>query len=204
MNIQVLQFHRLFFPYNKISEVPIKEIQQALIFLFKMHGIPLFIKVDNGRPFGDPKLELIPVLALWLIGLGIQVIWNKPKTPQENAKVERGQRTLANWTEYHKLQNATELQAKLWEQTDFYNCDFPIRKFQSKTRIKRYPLLFQVIRQWDPSTFDFNKIIKFLAKGSWERKVSKQGQISLYGQRLSISTKFKYQMISIRLDADKN
>ena len=39
-------------------------------FYLQNQGIPYWIKVDNGRPLGDPRLELIPPLALWLIGLG--------------------------------------------------------------------------------------------------------------------------------------
>ena len=105
MNFQGWLYHRPFFPYKKISEVPLHEIQRALIVIFKSHGIPDWIKVDNGRPFGDPQMELIPPLALWLIGLGIQVIWNRPGTPQDNAKVERSQGVMARWTEYAKSKN---------------------------------------------------------------------------------------------------
>jgi hypothetical protein len=56
--------------------------------VFKTFGVPSWIKVDNGRPLGDPQLEIIPPLALWLLCLGIKVIWNRPATPQDNAKVK--------------------------------------------------------------------------------------------------------------------
>lgn len=88
-------------------------MQGELITIFKNHGAPDWIKVDNGRPFGDPKLELIPPLALWLIGLGIKVIWNRPATPQDNAKVERSQGVMGRWTEYTKCKDTFELQDRL-------------------------------------------------------------------------------------------
>ena len=38
-------------------------------------------------------------LALWLIGLGIEVIWNPPRCPQANGVVERSQGTGKRWAE---------------------------------------------------------------------------------------------------------
>ncbi|MCB9047960.1 MAG: hypothetical protein H6556_00920 [Lewinellaceae bacterium] len=37
------------FPYKKISEVPVRQVQQALITVFKDWGVPKWIKVDNGK-----------------------------------------------------------------------------------------------------------------------------------------------------------
>lgn len=180
------------------------KIQSELITIFKNFGIPDWIKVDNGRPFGDPKLELIPPLALWLIGLDIKVIWNRPATPQDNAKVERSQGVMGRWTEYRKSKNVFELQIRLWKEADFHNYHFPIRRKAKRTRIELFPKLLHTGKNWNPANFQLNRVLVFLEKGHWERKVSSNGQISFYGQRLSVGIQYKHQKVSIKLNPIKN
>lgn len=172
--------------------------------VFKIWGIPKWIKVDNGRPLGDPQLELIPPLALWLIALGIVVIWNRPKTPQDNAKVERGQGVLAKWTEFEKCQDTFALQVRLWEEAQFYNYHFPIRRLKHKKRIEVFPQLGFTGKCWNPADFDIQRALNFLAKGTWERKVSVNGQFSHYGNRFNVGTTYKHQRISIKLSPKDN
>jgi len=71
MSFQEWLYNPAFFPKKKISEVGVKLIQQHLIKIFENMGMPQNIKVDNGRPFGDPLMELISPLALWLTGWGL-------------------------------------------------------------------------------------------------------------------------------------
>jgi hypothetical protein len=162
------------------------------------------IKADNGRPIGDPGLEVIPVLSLWLIGLGIPVCLNRPKMPQDNAKVERSQRTLANWTEYRKCKNVSDLQKKLTQETSFYNFHFPIRRWKNQKRIERFPNLKHTGQKWEEVTFELNRVLIFLSKGYWMRKVSSFGQISLYGVRYQVSSKYKGTLVSINLCSSTN
>lgn len=175
-----------------------------MITIFKNHGIPSWIKVDNGRPFGDPKLEIIPVLALWLIGLGIKVIWNPPATPQDNGKVERSQGVMGRWTEYKKCKNNFELQLRLWKEADFHNYHFPIRRLNKKTRYQLFPKLAHTGKEWNPANFKIKRVLILLAKASWERKVSTTGQVALYGLRFSVGLAYKHQKISIKLNAREN
>jgi transposase InsO family protein len=175
-----------------------------LILIFKTRGVPECIKVDNGRPFGDPKLELIPPLALWLIGLGIKVIWNRPATPQDNAIVERSQGVMGNWTEYNTCKDTFELQLRLWKEAEFHNLHFPIRRKGNKTRIELFPQLLHIGTEWNPANFKLNRALIFLAKGDWQRKVSALGQVSIYGQRFSVGTQYKHQKVSVKLNPRKN
>lgn len=170
-----------------------------LISIFKNWGVPKWIKVDNGRPFGDPKMETVPALALWLIALNIQMIWNKPRTPQENAKVERCQGTLGKWTEYKRCKSTFDLQARLWEESEFYNFDFPIARRQNQKRITLFPKLGHTGRFWNPADFKIQRVLNFLSNGCWERVVSSVGQTNLYGHVLQIGTQYKNQRISIKL-----
>jgi hypothetical protein len=172
--------------------------------VFKTFGVPSWIKVDNGRPLGDPQLEIIPPLALWLLCLGIKVIWNRPATPQDNAKVERSQGVMSKWTEYTKCKDTFALQVRLWEEADFYNYHFPIKRQRGKKRIELFPKLAHTGKHWDPSNFKLNRALIFLAKGNWERKVSLVGQTAFYGQRFAIGMAYKHQKVSIKLNPNKN
>src|SRR3954468_9301443 len=97
MNTPVLCSRQRFFPHYHISEVEVTVLQQTMKQLFEQWGLPSYIRVDNGKPFGDPQRCSVPELALWLIGLGIEVVWNRPRTPKDNAKVERMQATTSRW-----------------------------------------------------------------------------------------------------------
>jgi transposase InsO family protein len=180
------------------------EVQSALITVFKNWGIPRWIKVDNGRPFGDPQLELIPPLSLWLIGLGIKVIWNKPRCPQQNAKVERSQDTMARWTDSEKCKDYFDLQLRLWEQAHFYNYHFPLRAFKNITRIEVFPKLIHSARNWNPNALSLEPILAFLSKGTWKRSVSKVGQINMYNRKFSVGMAYKGQRVSIKLCPIRN
>jgi transposase InsO family protein len=175
-----------------------------LITIFARWGVPKRIRVDNGRPFGDPRLELVPPLALWLIGLGIPVIWNDPGRPQQNAKVERCQGVMGRWTGLSQCANVEELQERLHRQAHFYNYHFPIRRRNRQKRIELYPELAHTGRPWNPATFELDNVLAFLAEGNWERKVSANGQVSIYGQRLVVGMKYKHQKVSIKLDPAEN
>lgn len=172
--------------------------------IFKKWGLPKWIKVDNGRPLGDPQKELIPVLALWLIGLGIKVIWNRPYMPQDNAKVERCQNTLSIWTEYEKCQNGLELQERLLEQAHFYNYHFPIRRLNKQKRIEAFPNLADTGKSFRKADFRVQPILDFLSQGNWERSVNTNGQIVIYGQRFSVGKKYHHQRVSIKLCPKSN
>jgi len=182
----------------------VKEVQSALITVFKTWGIPKWIKVDNGRPFGDPQLELIPPLSLWLIGLGIKVIWNTPRCPQQNAKVERAQGVMAKWTEFRKCKDTFDLQLRLWQEANFYNYNFPIRTLNNKTRKEYFPNLAFTGQKWNPKNLKLNRVLAFLSKGNWKRTVSKVGQIPMYNKRFSVGVAYKHQRISISICPNQN
>jgi len=132
------------------------------------------------------------------------VVWNKPRTPQQNAKVERSQGVLGNWTEYRKCKNAWELQLRLWKEADFHNSHFPISRKKYKKRIELFPNLQYTGKEWNPRNFQLQRVLDFLSKESWERKVSKLGQVSIQGKRYSVGAIYKEQMVNCKLCAVNN
>lgn len=179
-------------------------MQQNFLRAFKTVGLPKCVKVDNGRPLADPQRQTVPVLALWLLALGIEVVFNRPRTPQDNAKVERAQGVLSNWTEWRKCSDRFALQIRLWEEADCHNIHYRVSRLGLKTRAEVFPDLLRSPRLFDPEDFDPQRAIDFVAKGSWERDVSKQGQFTFWGQRLQAGIKYAHQRISLKLNPKTN
>lgn len=172
--------------------------------ILNRHGKPQCIKVDNGRPFGDPQRQSITPLALWLAAFGIKIILNRPRTPQDNAKVERSQRVMSDWTEWQKCEDYIELQHSLWQEADFHNLHYPVSRLKGKRRIEVFPHLLASSKPFDPNDFDPQRSIDMLTSGSWEREVSTNGQFSFWGQRLSVGKAFAHQTISIKIEPKAN
>src|SRR4030095_6276268 len=66
--------------------------------IFARWGLPEALRVDNGEPWGTWS-DLPPQWSLWVMGLGIEMIWNPPGKPQDNGVVERSHRTQQNWVD---------------------------------------------------------------------------------------------------------
>ena len=75
-------------PHRRWEHVPVHAIQAMFRHVFVRWGLPDRVRVDNGYPWGSSR-DLPPELALWLIGLGVEPIWNPPAQPTRNPKVER-------------------------------------------------------------------------------------------------------------------
>jgi transposase InsO family protein len=72
--------------------------------LSSVGGVPQHIRVDNGIPWGQE--DGLPFsLALWLIGVGVDMIWNHPRRPQENGVIERFNGVLEQWGEPEQCPN---------------------------------------------------------------------------------------------------
>jgi hypothetical protein len=166
-------------------------------------GLPLSIKVDNGRPFGDPKRDGLPILAMWLIGLGINVIRNRHRTPQDNAKVERCQGTLGKWTEYKKTNTTEELKQVLTREADFYNYTFRDRRRNNTTRLERHPCLNHSGRHFKSGQFNEARVVAFVSKGEWIRSVSSVGQVYITGQKFSVGIQYSQRQVRVRLDPEQ-
>ena len=106
-------------------------MQQAVRAAFARWGLPRRLRVDNGKPWGSWS-DLPPALALWLIGLGVDVSWNDPRRPQQNGVVERSQGTSKRWAEPQACQTVAELQARLDEDDQLQRERYPLAQGQAR------------------------------------------------------------------------
>jgi transposase InsO family protein len=70
-------------------------VQARLEAVFRHHGLPEAIYVDNGSPWGGGQPGQWTPLRLWLLKLGIETIHSRPYHPQGRGKNERFHRSLA-------------------------------------------------------------------------------------------------------------
>jgi len=86
------------FAAARFNQVPAARTQAALRKAFMTWGLPGALRVDNGPPWGSAG-DLPTDMALWVLGLGVQMIWNPPRQPRHNGVVERFQGVGQCWLE---------------------------------------------------------------------------------------------------------
>lgn len=159
--------------------------------------------MDNGLPFAVPGSDVIPLLALWLIGLGTDVLWNRPRQPTDNAKVERMQGVTAHWAEPQHCASMEVLQEHLDEVADLQRSRYRVRRLGGRTRSEAYPGLLAGGRAYQEEAFDPERVLRFLSQGHWVRRVNQVGQIDFYGQRFSLGRRYRRQQVCLQLDPDE-
>lgn len=93
-------------------DVPARATPEALRRAFSRRGLPARIRVDNGYPWASTG-DLPTEPGLWLIGLGVGLVADRPRRPQDNGAVEDTQGTGKRWAEPPRCRSAAELQRRL-------------------------------------------------------------------------------------------
>jgi hypothetical protein len=119
--------------------VPLEAVRTKLIEVFKRWGRCGAMRVDNGEPLGAPQPNTTSPLALWLIGQDVDMIFNKPRCPQANAKVERMQEISARWAELHNAHDCFDLQSRLDQAACFHREQFKVSWLGGRTRLAVFP-----------------------------------------------------------------
>jgi hypothetical protein len=191
-------------PQGSWQKVPPAEIQELFRRVFTRWGLPQAVRVDNGYPWGTPR-DLPTELALWLIGLGVEVIWNPPAQPRENPKVERCQGVADAWAEPHTCAGPAQLNDHLDWTCQIQRHDYP--SIHGASRVDKFPQLMNPRRSYQPSQepglWKLDRVDQWLSQGVWVRRVGKTGVISMYGHRRSLGRTYCGQEVVVRFDAAK-
>jgi hypothetical protein len=165
--------------------------------------MPGRLRVDNGKPWGSWS-DLPPALALWLIGLGIDLIWNDPGCPQQNGVVERSQGTAKRWAEPQTCQTAAELQARLDE------VDRLQREAYPEPATSRWALFAELARGGRPyrpddeaGSWDLGRVREHLGGYLVPRRVDGQGKVSVYNRNLYVGTLHRGKDVWVMYDAEQ-
>lgn len=105
---------------------------------FRLYGLPLEIRSDNGPPFASQGLFGLTRLSVWWMRLGIGHQRIAPGHPEQNGQHERMHRTLKAETTRPARQNALLQQERFEEFREEYNHDRPHEALEGKTPASIY------------------------------------------------------------------
>jgi hypothetical protein len=147
--------YRRSFPPSVWNQVLPAVVQNYFRQMFAGWGLPTCLRLDNGLPWANWN-DLPMVLALWLVGLGIDLIFNPPRQPQRNGVVEKSQDTGQRWSEPHTCRTVQELQARLNRMDRLQRQEYP--SLQGRSRLVVFPALRQPLRcysaAWEQEAWD--------------------------------------------------
>jgi transposase InsO family protein len=114
-------------------------VQSHMETTFRRYGLPDAIFVDNGSPWGDASHRHWTGLRVWLLKLGVELIYSRPYHPQGRGKNERFHRTLK--AEVFALQRFAQLasvQRALDAWREVYNFQRPHQALDMDVPASRY------------------------------------------------------------------
>ena len=169
---------------------------------FVAWGLPDRVRVDNGSPWGTSR-DLPPELALWLIGLAVDPIWNPPGQPTRNPKVERCNGLTQQWGEVHRCTDIRQAVRALAWVAHIQRDEYPA--IRGRTRREVFPQLSTPRRAYrrsqEAALWDLSRVDAFLARGCWRRRVDCNGRISIYGHGRSVGRAWAHQEVVLRFEA---
>jgi hypothetical protein len=186
-----------------------RDIQANLRLIFSQWGLPDQLRMDRDPLWiGSSRLEWPGTFLLWLVGLGITLVINRPHRPTDNAQVERGNRV---WNEHvylgTKCQQLEQLQAltdNAWrDRRELLPSRNPSCKGQPP--LVAHPELAQPRRPYQPdreqTRFDMQRVYLYLSQWQWKRKLDCLGSISMAHYTRRVSDQHIAQIVEVRFDA---
>jgi hypothetical protein len=185
-----------------------RDLQANLRQVFSQWGLPDQLRMDRDPLFvGSSRLEWPGTLLLWLAGLGVTPVINRPHRPTDNAHVERLGRT---WNE-QVASGADGLDKRgLQARTDHAWADrrqhLPSRNPHCAGRppLVALPELARprrpYTRQQETDLFKMRRVHQYLAQWRWQRKVDHTGCISLADYNRRVSRDLVGQIVKVHFD----
>lgn len=204
MNARAPFSRRSFFPEGHFPQVSPAAVQQQFRELFGVWGRPAVVRVDNGSPWGSWK-DLPPRLALWLIGLGIDVHWNTPCRPQENGVIERSQSLAQRWGEPQLCSSIEEFQRRIdredMVQREIYPTAGGLPRMTTDPRLRHSGRVYT--RRWESENWDWPRVREAMSHYAVVRQVDSSGKIGYWGGKLYVGGQHRGQKVSVQLDPDR-
>lgn len=114
-------------------------VRQHLERTFRRYGLPSAFLVDNGVPWGTCSPVRWTRLRVWLLKLGVEVIYARPYHPQTKGKNERFHRTLkAEVLSMRTFRTSSELQKAFDRWRHVYNNERPHQSLGQNVPASRY------------------------------------------------------------------
>lgn len=156
--------------------------------LFRRHGLPRAIQVDNGPPFGGAGPYGWSTLAVGWVTLGIAVRYGRPACPQDNAAHEQMHQVLHHQTARPAAASLAAQQRRFDRWRHRYNRDRPHRALgmQLPSSLYRPSPRPPVVQTWTYPT-------------NWTQKTTDpRGRIRWQGRARLIGQAFGRRIVALR------
>lgn len=186
-----------------------EEVRQVLRAGFaEWMTLPDSVLTDNEMGLGGNPNDPFPSwLSLYLAGLGIKHNFIRSHRPTDQPQVERNHRTLDGFTEdENSRRDLASFQQALDKERHMYNEEFPSRasNCDGLSPVQAHPELLHPRRPYrveqEAILFDMQRVYHYLASFTFERKVNRNGQVTLKGHHYTVGLTHKEKHILVRLD----
>lgn len=169
---------------------------------FDRYGLPAAILTDNGPPWGAGLGwaawgPYYTGLAVWLMRLGIHVLYGRPNHPQGKGKNERFNGSLqTELLDHEQFNTHQEAEVRMTQWRERYNTVRPHQALDMKTPASRY----------QPSTRAFPQVLPPVDYGPGQitRKVGSNGRIHFRGNQFSVGRAFAGYRMALRTSSKAN
>jgi hypothetical protein len=173
---------------------------------FLTYGLPLRLSLDHDTVFFDNTTPSpFPTrLHLWLVALGIEVVFTGVRRPTDHAAIERTHQTMTNQALVgQSWPNQRTLWAGLDERRTVLNHWLPIRALHQQAPLQAYPEAVFSGRayrpEWEEGLLDLDRVYQYLAQGRWFR-ANHRGTIHLGTYEYGFGYRYHGQTMEITFD----
>lgn len=176
---------------------------------FLNYGLPKRLSLDHDTVFFDnTSPSPFPTrLHLWLLGLGVDIVFTRVRRPTDHASVERTHQTMTNQALLgQSYSSAEQLWAELDKRRAVLNQFLPIRVLNRQAPLSAYPEAVFSGRpyrpEWEETIFDLQRVYRYLAQGRWFR-YNNHGSVRLGTYNYYLDYHYDKQTMEITFDASQ-
>ena len=167
-------------------------VKAHLTTTFRRYGLPDAFYVDNGSPWGDSSGEHWTRFEVWLLKLGVEVIFARPYHPQGRGKNERLHRTMDDEIfALRRFHTVAQVQHALDEWREVYNFERPHDSLDLKVPASRYrPSNRSMPNRLPEPRYDAGTIVRIVP--------STKDYISFQGRHFKVPQAFRGERVAVR------
>lgn len=181
-----------------------KAVQESLKSAFERWGRPQAMRFDNGRPWANPQSRVPSGLALWLKGLGVGLLFGRPRQCTDNGVVERVHGVLNAWVEPQTCRDREELARRLETFSRIQREAYLACEGGKRTRQQAYPSLWRVERPYrredDQGLWQVSEVLAYVASFQFSRRVEKNGRIGVMTHEYPLGKAYAGEKVTVQLD----
>jgi transposase InsO family protein len=171
-----------------------KHVRSVLDSAFLEFGLPKAIRSDGGPPFASTGPARLTELSVWLLRLGVRIEIIAPGKPQQNGRLERFHRTLAEETASPPQESCVAQQRRFDLHRREYNHERPHESLGMRAPARIYT----------PSRRTYPRPLLRRAPEPFSRevRVDKHGFILWNRRKVFISSALRCEYIELEFDPD--